>query len=75
MIINKIATSVEPDAAHPNNIFTIFSRNTDGSFELVVESQRNSSDSSRKQIFKEIFLFYNEIVFCVVILIGSSRRF
>ena len=28
------------------------------------ESQRNSSDSSRKQIFKEIFLFYRDIVCC-----------
>ena len=33
-----------------------------GKFELVFESLRNSSDSSRKQIFKEIFLFYPEIV-------------
>ena len=36
-----------------------------GLFELVFESLRNSSDSSRKQIFKEIFLFYREIVCCV----------
>ena len=43
--------------------------NTDGSFTMansnVFESLRNSSDSSRKQIFKEIFLFYREIVCCV----------
>ena len=33
--------------------------NTDSSFtELVFESLRNSSESSRKQIFKDIFLFY-----------------
>ena len=33
-----------------------------GWFELVLESLGNSSDSSRKQIFKKIFLFYHEIV-------------
>ena len=36
-------------------------------------SQRNSSDSSRKQIFKEIVLFYHEIVCCVYSL-ESPRR-
>ena len=46
------------------------SSNTDGSFtmanfKLVFQSLRNSSDSSRKQIFKEIFLFYHDIVCCV----------
>ena len=34
--------------------------------ELIFESliSRNSSDSSRKQIFKEIFFIYREIVCC-----------
>ena len=36
-----------------------------GKFELVLEFLWNSSDSSRKQIFKEIFLFYCEIAYCV----------
>ena len=35
-----------------------------GCFQLV-ESLRNSPDSSRKQILREIFLFYQEIVCCV----------
>ena len=44
--------------------------NTDGLFtmansNLVFESQQNSPDSLRKQIFREIFLFYREIVCCV----------
>ena len=29
------------------------------------ESVRNSLDSSRKQIIKDIFLFYHEIVYCM----------
>ena len=37
------------------------------------ESLRNSSDSSRKQIFKEIFLFCRESVCCVYSL-ESPRR-
>ena len=37
------------------------------------ESLRNSSDSSRKQIFKEIFLFYREIVCCVYSLESPHR--
>ena len=36
-----------------------------GKFEHIFESLRNSSDSSRKQIFRGIFLFYLEIVCCV----------
>ena len=43
------------------------------SFELVFQSLRNSSDSSRKQIFKEIFLFYREIVCCVYSLESPHR--
>ena len=44
--------------------------NLDGSFTMAnsnsfFESLRNSSDSLIKQIFKEIFLFYREIVCCV----------
>ena len=35
-----------------------------GLFELIFESLRNSSASSRKQIFRVIFLFYHEIVCC-----------
>ena len=44
-----------------------------GLFELVFESLRNSSDSSRKQIFNEIFLFYREIVCCVYSLESPHR--
>ena len=36
-----------------------------GPFEPVFECLGNSSDSSRKQIFRDIFLFYHEIVCCV----------
>ena len=36
-----------------------------GLFELIFESLRIFSDSSRKQILREIFLFYHEIVCCV----------
>ena len=41
--------------------------NTDGSFTMAnfnvfFESLRNSSDISRKQMFREFFLFYHEIV-------------
>ena len=44
--------------------------NTDGSFTMVnsnsfFEALQNSSDSSRKQIFRESFLFYHETVCCV----------
>ena len=42
-------------------------------FELVYESLRNSSDSSRKQIFREIFLFYREVVCCVYSLESPHR--
>ena len=41
------------------------SSNTDGLFELSFESLRNSSNRSKKQIFKEAFLFHYEIVCCV----------
>ena len=37
------------------------------------ESQRNSSDSLRKQIFREIFLLYNEIAWCVYSLESPHR--
>ena len=37
------------------------------------ESLRRSSDSSRKQIFREIFLFYREIVCCVYSLESPHR--
>ena len=52
--------------------------NTDGSFtaadsKLVFESLRNSSDSSRKQIFKESFLYNLEIVCCVYSLESPDR--
>ena len=50
--------------------------NTDGLFTTansVFESLRNSSDSSRKQIFKEFFLFYREIVCCVYSLESPHR--
>ena len=43
--------------------------NTDGSFAIANSnsflSPNNFSDSSRKQIFQKIFLFYHEIVCCV----------
>ena len=38
-------------------------------------SLRNSSDSSRKQIFSDFVLFYHEIVCCVYSLEASSRLF
>ena len=43
---------------------------TDGSLTMVnsnsfFESQRNSSDSSKNQVFRVIFFFYHEIVCCV----------
>ena len=52
--------------------------NTDGSFfhgffELIFESLRNFSDSSRKQILREFFLFYFEIVCCVYSLESPHR--
>ena len=51
--------------------------NTDGSFTMANSnsflSLRNSSNSSRKQIFKEIFLFYREIVCCVYSLESPHR--
>ena len=54
------------------------SANTDGSFTLAnsksfYEFQRNSSNSSRKQIFKDIFSFYHEIVWCVYSLESHHR--
>ena len=54
------------------------SSNTDGSFNMAnsnsfFEFLRNSSDSSRKQIFREIFLFYYEIVCCVYSLESPHR--
>ena len=53
--------------------------NLDGSFTMVhsnlfFESLRNSSESSRKQILKGIFLFYHEIVCCVYSLESPHRR-
>ena len=36
-----------------------------GLFELIFESLRNFSESSRKQILSEIFLFYYVIICCV----------
>ena len=54
------------------------SSNTDDSFtmansNLIFESLRNSSASSRKQMFREIFLFYHEIVCCVYSLESPHR--
>ena len=46
-----------------------------GLFELIFDSLRNVSDSSRSQILREILLFYYEIVLCVLIRIASSKRF
>ena len=42
-----------------------------GLFELIFESLRNFSDSSSKQLLREIFLFYYEIVCCVYSLESS----
>ena len=52
--------------------------NTDGSFTMAnsnsfFESLRNSFDELRKKIFKEIFLFYREIVCCVYSLESPHR--
>ena len=52
--------------------------NTDGSFAMAnsnsrFESLQNSSYRSRKQIFKEIFLFYHETVCCVYSLESPHR--
>ena len=44
-----------------------------GLFELVFESLRNCSDNSRKQIFREIFLFHHEIVCCACLLESPHR--
>ena len=44
-----------------------------GKFEHASKSLRNPSDSSRKQIFKEIFLFYHEILCCVYSLESPHR--
>ena len=46
------------------------SSNTD---DLVLESLRDSSDTSIKQIFKEMFLFYREVVCCVYSLESPHR--
>ena len=44
-----------------------------GLFELIFESLRNFPNSSRKQILREIFLFYYEIVCCVYSLQSPHR--
>ena len=44
-----------------------------GLFELIFESLRNFSDSLRKQILREIFLYYNQIVCCVYTLESPHR--
>ena len=44
-----------------------------GLFELIFESLRIFSDSSRKQILREIFIFYYEIVFFVYSLESPHR--
>ena len=53
------------------------SSNDDGSFTTAnsfsFESLHNSSASSRKQIFREIFLFYHGIVCCVYSLESPHR--
>ena len=64
------------------SIHTIYSRTSiarapmslnPGLFELVFEFLRNSSDSKRKQIFREVFLFRYEIVCCVYSLESPHR--
>ena len=52
--------------------------NTDGSFTIAnsnwfLSLVRNYSDSSRKQIFKEIFLLYRENVCCMYSLESPHR--
>ena len=42
-------------------------------FELIFEYLRNSSDSSRKQIFRDFFLFHHENVCCVYSLESHHR--
>ena len=44
-----------------------------GLFELIFVSLRNFSDSSRKEILREILLFYYEIVCCVYSLESPHR--
>ena len=44
-----------------------------GLFELIFETLRNFSYSSRKQKLREIFLFYYEIVWCVYSLESPHR--
>ena len=44
-----------------------------GLFELIFESLWNFSDSSRKQILRDIFLFYYEIVCCLYSLESIHR--
>ena len=52
--------------------------NTDGSFTVddsnsFFQSLQNSSNSSRKQIFRDFFLFYHGIVCCVYSLESPHR--
>ena len=47
--------------------------NTNGSFIMTDSNLRNSSDSSRKQIFRDFFSFYHEIVCCVYSLESPHR--
>ena len=54
--------------------------NTDGSFTVddsksFFQSLQNSSNSSRKQIFRDFFLFYHGIVCCVYSLELPHRGF
>ena len=44
-----------------------------GWFELYFQTQQNSSNSSRKQIFMDFFLFYHGIVCCVYSLESPHR--
>ena len=59
--------------------YNIIGSNTDGSFtvdELFFQSLQNSSNSSRKQIFRDFFLISSwNCMLCVLIRIASSRRF
>ena len=50
--------------------FNLYGSNTDGSFTMddsnsFFQSQQNSSNSSRRQILRDFFLFYHGIVPCV----------
>ena len=69
ILINFIARDIHEDASHKHTVELQWYEHRwliyHGLFELIFESLRNFSDSSRKQILREILFFYNDIVYCV----------